>query len=330
MDKVLVSAPGKVVVCGEYAVLDGFPAISIAVDRRASAQVTAASGALCSVTAPGFREEPAYFAVQQGELRWAAKAESVPVIEAAWHVAAIDLASAVDIVLDTAAFSDPATGQKLGLGSSAAVAVALLKALREYTGSEFDIFRLAVDAHRKLQGARGSGVDVATAIHGGLLEYRMASGQTRRLAWPSGLQFALFWSGVPASTSARLRAFANEAPQASRVALGEAAERCAAMWANADGAQVLDVVADYLRVLHRFDIDHRLGIFDAGHGELAGAAPKGVVYKPCGAGGGDVGIALACSAGAIEDFAEIARERGFTRLSIAMDDHGAEIEREQD
>ncbi len=330
MDNVLVSAPGKVVVCGEYAVLDGAPAISIAVDRRASAQVRTASGASCSVTAPGYRQEPAYFAVRQGEIRWAAKAEPVPVVENAWHLAAIDLGSAVDIVLDTEAFTDPATGQKLGLGSSAAVTVALLQALRKYTDSEFDIFRLAVDVHQKLQGARGSGVDVATSIHGGLLEYRMAGGQTRRLAWPSRLQFALFWSGVPASTSARLGLFADKPPQPSRAALGEAAERCAAMWANADGAQLIDVLADYVRVLQRFDIDHGLGIFDAGHGELAGAAPKGVVYKPCGAGGGDVGIAMACSAGAIEDFTEIARARGFTRLSVAMDDHGAEIEREQD
>jgi phosphomevalonate kinase len=47
----------------------------------------------------------------------------------------------------------------------------------------------------------------------------------------------------------------------------------------------------YIEQLREFSIDHDLGIFDAGHDEIHGAASAAnLVYKPCGAGGGDVGI----------------------------------------
>ena len=50
----IASAPGKLIVCGEYAVLDGAAAICAAVDRRAVVTVEAADDSYHVVTAPGF------------------------------------------------------------------------------------------------------------------------------------------------------------------------------------------------------------------------------------------------------------------------------------
>ena len=44
MTALIASAPGKVVLCGEYAVLDGAPAISMAVNRRALVTLIPVSG----------------------------------------------------------------------------------------------------------------------------------------------------------------------------------------------------------------------------------------------------------------------------------------------
>jgi phosphomevalonate kinase len=75
------------------------------------------------------------------------------------------------IHLDSSAFFR--NGKKLGLGSSAALVVALAKFFSLFAAGEegpfppweFDDFCL--DVHRKLQGGKGSGYDILTSIHGG-------------------------------------------------------------------------------------------------------------------------------------------------------------------
>jgi len=70
------------------------------------------------------------------------------------------------ISLDTRAFRDPSSGNKIGLGSSAALAAALSVALESIGGARA---RDAAHAgHRTFQGGAGSGVDVACGIAGGI------------------------------------------------------------------------------------------------------------------------------------------------------------------
>ncbi|HUX36747.1 MAG TPA: hypothetical protein VMV44_02475 [Rectinemataceae bacterium] len=76
------------------------------------------------------------------------------------------------IHIDSSAFF-AADGSKLGFGSSAAVAVGLCAALLRLGGLEGEtletaIFPVALAAHRRAQGGRGSGYDVAASRHGGL------------------------------------------------------------------------------------------------------------------------------------------------------------------
>jgi phosphomevalonate kinase len=52
------------------------------------------------------------------------------------------------------------------------------------------------------------------------------------------------------------------------------------------------------------------------------AAEQGVVYKPCGAGGGDVGIALSASKTCIDDFTAAAAKTGFQQLPLCIDETG--------
>jgi phosphomevalonate kinase len=67
---------------------------------------------------------------------------------------------------------DAAGGKQLGLGSSAAITVALTAALLAQGGrADMDrpgLLHLATVAHRQLQGG-GSGSDVAAAVHGGIV-----------------------------------------------------------------------------------------------------------------------------------------------------------------
>jgi phosphomevalonate kinase len=327
MMRITASAPGKVVLSGEYAVLDGAPAVSMAVDRRAIAELAPATGPACSVTAPGHAPEPGRFVIESGGFRWLEGGDRFAVVENVCRAGACRFPGAVDIVLDTRAFADSATGSKIGIGSSAAVTAALAAAFAALAGETGDIAAVAIEAHRALQGG-GSGVDVATAVSGGLIEYRMPGTRRRALVWPEDLHFALYWSGVGSDTARRLERLRLAGPRPSRGVLVEAASSAAAAWRSGASLAILDALGKYAAALARFDADHDIGIFDAGHGALAAAAPDGIVYKPCGAGGGDVGVALTTDAGALAAFTETARRHGFSYLPIALDPEGVSALRE--
>src|SRR3954452_24923973 len=97
--QMIATAPGKLILTGEYAVLDGAPAIVVAVDRRAVAR----RNAIPRGSSP--------FLVAVAEEIAARRGASDPAARAA-----------LEVSVDSAAFYHRAS--KLGLGSSAAVTVA--------------------------------------------------------------------------------------------------------------------------------------------------------------------------------------------------------------
>jgi phosphomevalonate kinase len=328
MSGTVVTAPGKAVLCGEYAVLAGAPAICMAIDRRASVRVEDAEEQHGRVTTRGYADGTWRFVPgADGELWWLDPLPDggLPIVEAAWRQSRADAAAAITI--DTGHFRDRNSGQKLGLGSSAAACTALLAALTCHRGDALPDTREFVDLHRDVQGRRGSGVDVAASVHGGLLAFRMADAETVPLDWPTGLEYRYLWSGKAADTVARLKGFDHrKAHGATLRALIEAAEAVAHEWATASPAELLKLIAEYGRALRRFGIDHGLGIFDAGHDVVADhAQDAGMVYKPCGAGGGDIGIVLGVDAGAIDAFCSQMMKFEFSRLDLRLDRCGIEV-----
>jgi len=113
------------------------------------------------------------------------------------------------------------------------------------------------------------------------------------LQWPEGLSYRLIWTGIVASTREKLSKLEAGVSRPSRLRLVGASEDMAMAWGSGDAGQIIAGYRDYCEQLRQFSLDHDLGIFDAGHDELCyAAAAAGVCYKPCGAGGGDVGILL--------------------------------------
>jgi len=329
MIRIVASAPGKLVLSGEYAVLDGAPAICIAVDRRAIVTIVAHEGAHHVVTAPGFSDSCASFTSDSGKLSWLDGGEDFELFGQVWSAAGISSSAPLATTLDTRAFRDAESGTKIGIGSSAALTVALATALSALSGC--DNANLARRAHRDFQGGTGSGVDVACSLAGGVVEYRIANATIRVVVWPADLHYAVFWSGVAADTRSKLERLRTQPGTSARRSLGEASERFATAFHDGAVSAIIEELGRYNEALHDFDIAHGLGIFDAGHAALAGAAAShGVVYKPCGAGGGDIGIALAAAANSLASFEDFATDSGFRRLRMGPDPEGAVlIEEEQ-
>lgn len=345
-----VSAPGKLVLLGEYAVLDGASAVVAAVDRRARVTASPAPGRWWQVAAPGLTEAPARFALDpSGALQWASGGESrglelVERLFGGWSDAvgsAIGALPPLALELDTTEFFDDAGGArvKLGLGSSGALTAALASALEAWIGGgvlprlDLEWVRKAVALHRTIQGGRGSGLDVAASLLGGVLEYRLDERQrvatARPLARPDDLCWLAIWTGRPAATGSFLerlearRSSHRAQVEGAMAALAAAAAAGVSAMERADAGAFLDAVDASWEGFEALGAAIEMPILSAEHRRIRRLADGcGVRYKPSGAGGGDLGLAFADDGGRLDDLARRAAEAGFCLPELEIDADG--------
>ena len=311
------TAPGKIVICGEYAVLWGAPALVMALNRRATATIRPAEGPASTVV--GNDRPQCEFHFENGNPVFGRHGEHYALFAECLRHVTSETRAPMAITLETGEFNDPATGEKLGIGSSAALAVAIIAALVCCSDRAAEA---AHAAHRAFQGGRGSGIDVAAALHGGLL--RFVAGQVSPMSWPQEVDYAIYWSGRPADTAARLRPLPQSAE---RDALLEHSLAVADLWfAAASADRLVSALHEYTLALRRFDERHALAIFANGHERMAALGERcGVMYKPCGAGGGDVGIAVSTATQDLTAFSDQAQSMGFVQLTLSADPLGCEV-----
>ena len=307
----VVAAPGKVFLIGEYAVLEGAPAVVAAVNRLAVGQYI-----------PGGEPASAFVAVavEAALAGIGDRAEALPV---------------GSVLVDSSAFS--ADGRKLGLGSSAAVTAATVAAVLELAGlsvaANRDLcFSLAQGAHRTTQGGQGSGADVAAAVHGGLVRFRRPPGGypvVDRMKTPPDLRIVVFAEGKASSTMdhlAAMKAFAERRPDehaALMRPLREHAELFVESLATASMRGMLSAARGYAEGLGELGTRSGVPIFTP-HFEIAAdlATNLGGVAKPSGAGGGDIGVALFGTAEAAEIFSSRLSHIGLRLLDVAIEPNG--------
>lgn len=304
------SAPGKLIVSGEYAVLEGAPALVVAVDRRAVARVH-----------DGPRGSSPFLA---------AVAEEVA-------AAGGDPARALAIAVDSSAFYVGA--MKLGLGSSAAVTVA---ATALALGAPLDrprVLAIASAAHARAQGARGargSGADIAAAVLGGAIEYTVAAAPAPR-RWPAGLAIVPFFTGASADTAtlvaavAAARAVRPDAVAAALAAIAAASRAACAACATRDPALAAPALIAALALasaaMDQLAVAAQLPLVPACVTRARAALTAvGGTAKTTGAGGGDVGVAVIPNT---PEHATATRryiiEAGGQPLDLAVDQTGVDL-----
>jgi mevalonate kinase len=166
---ITASAPGKLFLLGEHAVLHGRRALVCAVDQRLSVTLQPVRGTavqLCSAL---------------GEWR-GHLGELTPQEPFGFALAAIDAAGPPPTGFNMTIRSD--FSPLVGLGSSAAVTVAVMAAIDRWCGrprAAEELCRAATDVVRQVQGGRASGADVAASVYGGLLSYRAAPFEVEQL-----------------------------------------------------------------------------------------------------------------------------------------------------
>jgi phosphomevalonate kinase len=333
MTGAVASAGGKLLLLGEYAVTEGVRALVATVDRSARVEITTLDSGDNLLLAPDIHPEPLPFSLSNDGVQWLApKTENLELFESvmATFVATMNgsfPARPIKLSLCTREFFDAGTRIKLGLGSSAALTVALQRALHRYfIDPEQDLpheqqFFQAVDAHQRFQGNLGSGVDIAASVTGGILAYRRAADrplQMQQLAWPAALKVALVWTGKSASTRIMLhnlavwrqrypRQYAHEI-----AALSNLSEAGASAFEAHRSEDFLEVVGSFAKGLNRLGEKAGIDIFSQEHRHLAMLARENqLFYKPSGAGGGDFGLALGLDDAALETFCQQCEASGY-------------------
>jgi phosphomevalonate kinase len=316
-------APGKVVLWGEYAVLSGAPALVMAVNRYAACRIGPREAGWLFESlghaAPAER-------ISKARLLAVEPPHPLSAWRTCWQVLQRitgPLPEGAEVRLDTTSFHHD--GSKLGLGSSAAICVASYGAISRLLGQSPN-YADVMAIHRDLQGGAGSGIDVAAAWYGGMLRFqRGAAGVGKVEPWqpPCDLRATFVWTGSPARTTdhlARFRAWLDRADLAPLTALEKAAS------ALFDGLDPWRRLPEYVAALEELDRAAELGIFSAAHARLqALAIDAGVVYKPCGAGGGDLGAAFAQDPDAAARFARSASADGFLLVPLETAPHGLAV-----
>lgn len=285
-------APGKLVLVGEYAVLDGGPALVAAVNRGVRVDVTSA---------------PEVQIVTPGDDRFAR--------------AALHAAPAGCYVFRDA--NPPPTSTKAGFGGSAAATVAGVAATHALTRGAIapgDVFAEAFARHHAVQGS-GSGIDVAASTFGGVLRFSPTGAQEVE-GVPSP---TVIWTGESAKTGPRVARYqswersAREDFVATSAAIVETFPRQPVAMLDA-AWELLVAMSESAGVPYVTPaIDHIVRLARA----FGGAA------KPSGAGGGDCVVALVTDPLANRDFRIAVARAGFTVIPVALAPGVAEVPPEQ-
>ncbi|ROS74422.1 phosphomevalonate kinase [Cellulomonas sp. PhB143] len=330
-----VQAPGKLYVAGEYAVVDpGGAAVLVAVDRYVTVDLhERADDGAGTVRSRQLATGGLAWVRERGDL-----VPTRPDPTAAPVLAAVRAADALALArgrrprgydLAVSSTLDAEDGRKLGLGSSAAVTVAAVRAVAALHGldlSDLAVLKVALAA-QVTHDPSGSGGDLAASAHGGWVRYTSPDRAAvaalvaahglpaaverdwpglgvAALPAPASVDLHVGWTGVPAS-SRRLVADAltpdDRSPAADRrdalrdlrTGSDRAVEALAAALRADDARRMLGAVRDARSALTAYGRRTGVVIETPALTALVDAAERaGGAGKSSGAGGGDCGIAL--------------------------------------
>ncbi len=201
MTKITVSAPGKVALFGEHAVVYGQPALVAAIDKRLYVSIEGRSDSLIKIHAMDLKIPGVVLTIGRSETDMAIETDFERIIDAVSYIKkAVDVASAycgsmkgVNIHIK----SEMPVGA--GLGTSAAVSVATIMAYAEAAGhhlTEAEISSLGHKVESEVQGT-ASPMDTAVSTYGGLLLVRPSIGKTVMTSVKAGADLPLVVGYTP-------------------------------------------------------------------------------------------------------------------------------------
>ena len=356
-----VQVPGKLLIAGEYAVLEpDQKAIVMAVNRYITAYIEPYRENQLSLPQLGLDHvtwnKNVQFNVSDSRLNFIRN--SILIVN---HYLAESSVSTQPVrLVIRSGLNDPETGKKYGLGSSAAVVTAVVSAMLMMYGDKIapptleKVFKLAALAHLKTQKS-GSGVDIAASTYGGLLVYssfqkdwvadELNKGvkvseiiekpwphlSIKSIVPPSKFKLCVGWTKETASTAPLIKKvhelrgrqhFAyNQFLKESSLAVAHLIQG----FEQDDQGLIISSLSENRKALLKFAEKSKFAIETSKLRDLCSIAAQFGSGKSSGAGGGDCGIAIVKSDDQINRLCKEWIKRGIMPLKIAIAKTGVSV-----
>lgn len=265
------SAPGKLLLLGDYAVVYGHPCIVTAVDKRLNVEAQIIDAQEDSIQTPQVKESRFVL-------------EAIAYVKEQFRITeAIEIKTRGDF------------SHQVGLGSSSAVTVATVEALNQLFSLDLtkkDIFNISYKVNLLIQGV-GSGFDIAAATYGKTIRYVKGGVELTELSIPT-LPLVVGYSGIKADTPYYIRKVESAFKQRQEELNGLFASTHLLVDKAADAFKSNDFQTVGQCMDEGHSILQQLGVSIPKLDSMVGAARSAGAWgaKLSGAGGGDCMIAL--------------------------------------
>ncbi|SRR3989344_2710593 len=345
-----VSAPGKLMIAGEWSVLEpGNPCIVAAVDKRVHAEVHKSDKLVIELKDFNKKTTGSFIG---GGIKWDSDDKVFAFAKAAVETTLKFLGKTEAFRLVTYGSSDmEINGAKLGFGSSAAAIVAMNHAILRffsYDDAKFTVklYKLGTIANYIAQGKVGSSFDIAASVYGNVLVYERFDPKWLDVAmvakniadivsekWPGfrakpmeiprGLKLLVAYSGKPASTTGmieKMKQFkVKNAEEYVRIVsdITSIVQLLTVKWT--DNAAVMRAIKDNRQKLSELTQLSGVPVETEELKEMARLADEaGGAGKLSGAGGGDCGIALCFNSVVEKKIKQAWKKAGFPIIDVEI------------
>lgn len=221
-------------------------------------------------------------------------------------------------------------GKKIGLGSSAAICVAILNVMNNFYDiklSKYEIINNSIELHKMHQGKNGSGLDVISSYADSNLiecDKNMLNNQKwNTLDWPKNLIINGILTSNESSTSSMIEKY-NIAKQKDYrkfkslySQMEKILEKFSEAWRIGDISDILNLLKKQSILMKQLDNDFDIGIYTEEHKYFSEFAESlGLFYKPSGAGGGDLGFVMSDDLLKMKQFSHIIKEMDHTIIEL--------------
>ena len=323
------TAPGKVFLSGEYLALEGGSAIILSTKQRSRVSIEDHKKPYNLFYSSALDQSFQFSVNDNFEVDWVENDPQSFGLFISLAICELKIKPSKALIsIDTSEFYS--SGKKIGLGSSASIAAAIINVLDEYFNlqlSESAKIQKAVNIHALSQDNFGSGLDViASCADSGVVEcnLKMANEHKwRSLKWPSDLYIKGVITSDQSSTKMMIEKY-NCGKDSNQIffnklysEINHLLNQISTAWDTQNSAKIIELMQTYNTFINQLNEKFNLGIFSDEHKQLIELARSAdIFYKPSGAGGGDLGLVITNSEKKLTHFLSVLSDSNFPVIDL--------------